>query len=1101
RPESTGSLSEAVTVTDDAANSPQTVPLTGKGVTGSMLFSPTSLTFASVVAGTVSPSQAVTLTNETSAAVGLTAITVSGHFAQTNNCPSPLGAGASCTVTVTSNPTTSGATTGSGNVKDSTGNTTLLYLSGAGSAAGGSISLSPSSYTFPNQVSGTSSAPAAFTVTNTQSVAVSISSIALSNAVFTETDNCVGSLAASASCTISVTFTPQSSGTQSATLSVNDSASGSPQKASLTGTGTTSGSSNVTLNPASYNFPTQGAGTVSSPVAFALTNGEASALAISSISISNTNFAQTNNCGSSLAAGANCTISVEFTPASSSAQSATLSVSDNVGGSPQTASLTGNTTAATVNVKPANVAFGPQILGRPSSPQSVTVTNTTSTPVTISAITLSGSAFSITNSCIPSGSGSGTLAAGSSCSVSVIFDPTVAGSATGSVAITTSSPSGGVSIPLAGTGEVGDTAPSLVITPQASCVLPSGTQQFATQAENTNNTAVTWYVNSVKNGDSYYGTISTNGFYVAPTATGTYTVLAVTQGNTSLSASTTIAVTNSPIFSIYPYTSSIPVGGQQTFQAQVCSVPDNNSSVTFTVDNIPGGNATVGTITGDGVYTAPNTAGKHIVRVTDSTLNETTGAVVTVFSSIAVDFGSRTNTQYPIRAGILGVNHVDGLHDPTDMSLIAQAGVTLSRTYANVATVYATQTPNWTNIDPIISNLKALGMHVLLEVAFTPPWLQPSPNPCGAGNTAVAPTNINTWAQLAASYVAHMDANFPGVVTDYEIWNEPNAASLCGTSSNLNTYLAIYAAAAPLMKQQAATDGTTIRVGGPATGGLDTTYISALLSNSSTAPYVDFMSYHNYLAGNPGLDMTWDAYNGNESLYELTQSFAGADYSKAAGLVAAGQQPGGATTPIYIDEYNTNFAFAQDCCKNDPTYGPIWNALYVSDLLDQVYTGTPAVPGQLAYFAANAYPYFCLIGTWDANMDCQYTTGSTPVPYPQYYAYQLMALPEYLGMNSGGYMAASVSPAFAAGGIETTAFYTPNQDSILIVNPTSTAYSNITVTIENSGFSSPSANLYEVVNGQSISSSSITLTPSGSAYTVNISVPAYTALGISVQGP
>ena len=459
RPESIGTENGAVTFTDDAANSPQSVPLTGKGVAGSGLFSPTSLTFAAVTTGTVSPSQTAMFTNETSSSLGIATIGVSGHFAQTNNCASSLASGASCTFTVTSNPTANGTTTGSVNVKDSTGNTTLLYLSGAG-ASPGTVTLSPSSFTFPNQVSGSSSAPVAFTLNNTQSSAVSISSIALSNSVFTETDNCVGSLAASSSCTISVTFTPQSVGTQTATLSVNDNATGSPQTASLTGTGTTAGSSKVTVTPASYSFPTQGAGTVSPPVAFTLTNGEASALAISSISISNTDFAETNNCGSSLASGANCTISVEFTPQSSSAQSATLSVNDNAGGSPQTVSLTGNTGAATVKVKPANLAFGPQIIGRPSDSQSVTVSNTTSTAVTISSITLSGSAFSITNTCIPNGSSIGTLAGGSSCTISVIFDPSAAGSSVGAVNLTTSTPSGAVSIPLAGTGEVGDTAPA-----------------------------------------------------------------------------------------------------------------------------------------------------------------------------------------------------------------------------------------------------------------------------------------------------------------------------------------------------------------------------------------------------------------------------------------------------------------------------------------------------------------------------------------------------------------------------------------------------------------------------------------------------------------
>ena len=983
-------------------------------------------------------------------------------------------------------------------------------VSGSRSLALAQATVSPTSIVWGKVAIGNTGGPKTVTLTNAGSTTIDISSIGFTGtdsgdfAVYQKT--CGSTLAASSSCTASITFKPTVAGTRTATLNFTDSAGNSPQQVSLSGTGTGGTSGSVTASPGSLSFGSIAVGSTSGSQSVTVANGTSSSVSLSAAGISGTDASDfavsSTTCGSSLAASASCTASIEFKPAAAGSLTASWEITSSASGTPLTVALSGTGTTSgggsALKVKPANVAFGPQITGRPSDSQSVTVTNPNSTSATISSITSSGSAFQVTNSCIPSGSSSGTLAGGASCSIGVIFDPSASGSSTGTVVVTSSSPSGQVSIPLAGTGEVGDTAPAMLVTPQASCVQPSETQQFATQTRNiANPSTVNWYVDSVKGGDSTYGTISADGFYTAPTTTGTYTVKAVDPAQSTLNASTTITVTTTPTFEIYPYTSSIPVGGRQTFQGQICQVPDSNA--TFTVDNIAGGNTTVGTITSDGVYTAPNTAGRHTIRATDSTLNKTSGAVVTVFSNIAVDFGSRTNQTYPIRAGILGVNHVDGLHDPTDIGLVADAGVTLSRTYANLATVYATQTPNWTLIDPLISNVSKEGMHVLLEVAFTPPWLQPSPNPCGAGNTAVAPTNDTTWGQLAASYVAHMDANFPGVVTDYEIWNEPDAASLCSTSGgNLNTYLAIYAAAAPLMRQQATADGATIRIGGPAVAGVDSTYISALLSNSSTAPYVDFVSYHNYMIGTPGEYIAWDTYNGSESLYDLTQSIAGADYAEVAKLVAAGKQPGGAKTPIYSDEYNTSWAFAQNCCQNDPTYSPVWNALYVSDLLDQVYSGVAAAPQQLGYFAANAYPYFCMIGTWDTHMDCQYTTNSSPVPYPQYYAYELMGSPSYLGMNSGGFMAASVSPGFAAGGIETTAFYTSKQDSIIIVNPTATAYSSITLTIANSGFSSPSANLYEVVNGNSISSSSLTLSPSGSNYTVTISVPAYTVAGVSI---
>jgi hypothetical protein len=83
------------------------------------------------------------------------------------------------------------------------------------------------------------------------------------------------------------------------------------------------------------------------------------------------------------------------------------------------------------------------------------------------------------------------------------------------------------------------------------------------------------------------------------------------------------------------------------------------------------------------------------------------------------------------------------------------------------------------------------------------------------------PADVNKWGQLAASIVGHLDKTFPNVVQDYEIWTEPNTAGLCTPVANkLSDYISIYAAAAPLMKNQAKTDAATIRVGGPATAGV-----------------------------------------------------------------------------------------------------------------------------------------------------------------------------------------------------------------------------------------------------------------------------------------
>ncbi|HEX5234676.1 MAG TPA: choice-of-anchor D domain-containing protein [Silvibacterium sp.] len=1110
KPVSSGAKNETITFNDNAANSPQTTTLMGTATAGALMFTPGSLTFTSETEGTASAAQTATLTNTTGATVTLSALTVTSGFTQTNNCPvGAFAANATCTVTVMSKPTTVGAYTGAVTAKDSAGAVTQLELNGTGvKAPTSTATLSPSTNHFTSVVSGKTGSPVPFTLTNNGTFPIAISQIAISNANFTQTNNCAGSVAGSGSCTINVTFAPQSIGTQTATLTVTDDASNGPtQTAALSGTGLAAPSSTgaLTVVPSSYTFPNTTTGTTSSPESLKVTNSLTKSVTISAVQIA-APFQETNNCGT-LAAGASCTVQVTYSPTAVGFSSADLTFTYNATGSPQVVFIAGNSGAA-VTVRPTSLGFSPQIINRPSSPQTITVTNNESTSLTITGITATSSAtpspYAVTNTCIAAGQTTGTLAANGSCTIDVTFEPTKTGTFTGSVSIAYNAPGGPQTVPYTGRGIATSTGVQVVVAPQGACIQPSGTEQYTADVTNTPNTAVNWLVNGTQGGSAASGTISTGGLYTAPGATGAYTIRAVSQANTNAGGNATINVTTSPSFGVYPSTASVPINGQQTFQGQLCGVPDTNT-LTWAVDNIAGGNASVGTISANGVYTAPGTAGKHTIKATDSTIGKTANAAVTVYSGLTIDFGSRTNQTHPIAPDMVGANHVDDLHTPSDITLLAASGVKVSRTYSLIPQVYATQTPDWTQIDPRIANLQAAGMHVMLQVVYTPPWLQPNPNPCGNGNTAVFPTDVNAWAQIAASYVAHMDAEFPGVVTDYEIGNEPDAGGICsGSVPKQTAYMELYAAAAPLMKQQAAADHATIRVGGPALTSPNTAFISAFVTDPSTAPYVDFVSYHSYMGGTPQVDATWDTNNGTMPVYQATQggNGAAAPYRRVAAVVAAGKTPLGAKTPIDISEYNTNWAGVPACCRNDPTYAPVWNTLFVSDLLDTVYSGTAAVPGQLEYFSSNAYPYFCLIGIWDSAMDCQYSQGSTTTaPYPQYYAYQLMSAPQYLGINAGGFMAASISPPADAGGMVVTGFYTAASDSVLIVNPTANNYSQITVTIANPGFSSPQAVLYQIVNGNSITSSSLTLTPSGANYTATITVPQYTVMAIKIVGP
>jgi hypothetical protein len=120
----------------------------------------------------------------------------------------------------------------------------LLNGCGGGSLGGGSptVTLSPTSLTFGVEVVGSTSQPLSITLTNSGTGALSIASITAS-ADFGETNTCSLTLAAGATCTISVTFTPAASGTANGAISITDNAVDSPQTVSLSGNGSSTGPS------------------------------------------------------------------------------------------------------------------------------------------------------------------------------------------------------------------------------------------------------------------------------------------------------------------------------------------------------------------------------------------------------------------------------------------------------------------------------------------------------------------------------------------------------------------------------------------------------------------------------------------------------------------------------------------------------------------------------------------------------------------------------------------------------------------------------------------------------------------------------------------
>src|SRR5205823_4427767 len=125
-----------------------------------------------------------------------------------------------------------------------------------------------------------------------------------------------------------------------------------------------------------------------------------------------------------LAAGANCSINVTFTPTASGARTGTLSATDHACRSPQTVPLSGNGTAPAVGLAPMSLDFGNQPLATISAPMTVTFTNTGTAALTITSFAASGdfaASTTLVRSCPTSPA---TLAAGANCSINVTFTPT-----------------------------------------------------------------------------------------------------------------------------------------------------------------------------------------------------------------------------------------------------------------------------------------------------------------------------------------------------------------------------------------------------------------------------------------------------------------------------------------------------------------------------------------------------------------------------------------------------------------------------------------------------------------------------------------------------
>ncbi|HXZ78760.1 MAG TPA: choice-of-anchor D domain-containing protein [Terriglobales bacterium] len=437
---------------------------------------------------------------------------ISPGFSGTINIP-PTGTN-TFSFTVTFTPSIAGTRTATISVADNaSGSPHTIQLTGNGTAAAAGFSISPNSaagpVNFGSQPVGTSTAPTTFTITNTGNAALTINSIQSSNSgEFAITPAFPGSVnvqptAGSNSLSFNVIFTPSANGTRSATITIADSASGSPHTVQLTGTGTAAAPGfSITPNSSAgpVDFGSQALNTSSTAKVFTITNTGNSSLNISSVTSSSTEFAATLSGPSQVAGGATTAVSVVFTPSGTGLRSATLTIADNTSAALHKISLSGTGAVAYIGLSSTSIAFGNQAVNTTSSQQVLTVSNTGSGNLVITAISIAGTnasdfgaspsspAISINSPLV--------VAGGTSTNISLTFTPAGTGSRTAALKITDNATNNGGSphsVTLSGTGT--GAAPSFGISPNSS----AAPVNFGSQAVNTTGAATVFTITNTGN--------------------------------------------------------------------------------------------------------------------------------------------------------------------------------------------------------------------------------------------------------------------------------------------------------------------------------------------------------------------------------------------------------------------------------------------------------------------------------------------------------------------------------------------------------------------------------------------------------------------------
>jgi uncharacterized repeat protein (TIGR01451 family) len=339
-----GRLDFLTTSNDDAGRGAVSVLLQAPALTISKTHTQTffqgetGATYTITVGNTGAPtSGTITVTDNLPAGMTATAMSGTGW-----NCPAaqfpPIGTGTGALSCTNSNPLGAGASfpaiTLTVNVAPNAPSsvTNVASATGAGSVTASDVTviapapsavLSATIVSFVAENVGVTSASQPVILSNPGGGPLVITSINVSGD-FAQTNSCGGSVAAYSSCTINITFTPTAVGTRTGAMVISDNAAGSPQSVTLSGTGTGTGPG-LTLSALSFSFAPMLLNTTTAPRILTVTNAGSQVVGFTSIAASG-DFGQSNNCGSSLAVSAACTVNITFTPTALGLRTGTVAI-------------------------------------------------------------------------------------------------------------------------------------------------------------------------------------------------------------------------------------------------------------------------------------------------------------------------------------------------------------------------------------------------------------------------------------------------------------------------------------------------------------------------------------------------------------------------------------------------------------------------------------------------------------------------------------------------------------------------------------------------------------------------------------------------------